>query len=276
MPIKPDPTTPEGEAVLDLADLMDGLQADTGEWPGADTVDILEGWLSRFTFAVSQTLTSQVTGRAWVLDQWDRHSDEVTLWSDEASALASLAQEVRSSWDDVAGTDGVPYRPPADDRTAVDLYYGAQEDLEGYSLYPASISRCVRTPRSLSLSDDEACAEANSAAVFHPMEDPDDEGLPCIEIAGILVFAYLDSDKEAVRVSVHLDTTDEQLVRADSTVPIQVEIEDTTVFTSLTSPPAPAPRTGTTGWKTRLKRLARRTAHHHDRKRRQGGYLTPN
>ncbi len=194
----------------------------------------------------------------------------MTLWSDEASALASLAREVRSSWDDVAGTDGVPYRPPADDRTAVDLYYGAQEDLEGYSLYPASISRCVRTPRSLSLSDDEACAEANSAAVFHPMEDPDDEGLPCIEIAGILVFAYLDSDKEAVRVSVHLDTTDKQLVRADSTVPIQVEIEDTTVFTSLTSPPAPAPRTGTTGWKTRLKRLARRTAHHHDRKRRQG------
>ncbi len=55
MPIKPDPTTPEGEAILDLADLMDGLQADTGEWPGADTVDILEGWLSRFTFAVSQT-----------------------------------------------------------------------------------------------------------------------------------------------------------------------------------------------------------------------------
>ncbi|MGW0648457.1 hypothetical protein ACWD4T_06585 [Streptomyces umbrinus] len=271
MLIKPDPTTPEGEAILDLADLMDGLQADTGEWPGADTVDILEGWLSRFTFAVSQTLTSQVTGRAWVLDQWDRHSDEVTLWSDEASALASMAREVRSSWANVAGDDGVPYRPPADDRTAVDLYYGAQEDLEGYSLYPASISRCVRTPRSLSLSDDEACAEANSTAVFHPMENPDDEGLPCIEIAGILVFAYLDHELGAVRVSIHLDTTDEQLVRADSTVPIQVEIEDTTVFTNLTSPPAPAPRTGTPWWKTRLTQLARRTAHHHDRKRRQGG-----
>lgn len=247
MLIKPDPATPEGEAILDLADSMDSLQADTGEWPGADTVDILEGWLSRFTFAVSETLTSQVTGRAWFLDQWDRHSDEVTLWSDETSALASLAREVRSSWDDVAGTDGVPYRPPADDRTAVDLYYGAQEDLEGYSLYPASISRCMRTPRSLSLSDDKACAEANSAAVLHPMKDPADEGLPCIEIAGILVFAYLDSGKEAVRVSIHLDTADEQLVRADSTVPIQVEIEGTTVFTNLTAPPAPAPRTETTG-----------------------------
>ncbi|MFC8664018.1 hypothetical protein [Streptomyces sp. NPDC057199] len=230
MLIKPDPTTPEGEAVLDLAELMDGLQESTGEWPGADTVDILGGWLSRFTFAVSETLTSQVTGRAWVLNQWDQHGDEVTLWSDEASALASLAQEVRSSWDDVAGTDGVPYRPPADDRTAADLYYGAQEDLEGYSLHPASISRCMRTPRSLSLSDDEACAEANSTAVFHPMKDPDDEGLPCIEIAGILMFAHLDHELGAVRVAIHLDSASDRLVRQDGTVPLRVQVEDTVVL----------------------------------------------
>lgn len=141
MLIKPDPATPEGEAIIDLADLMDGLQEHTGEWPGADTVGILVGWLSRFTFAVSETFTSQVTGRAWVLRQWDRHSDEVTLWSDEASALASLARDVRSSWDNVAGDDGVPYRPPADDRTAVDLYYGPKEDRgdEDYSLYAETI-----------------------------------------------------------------------------------------------------------------------------------------
>lgn len=241
MPIKPDPTTPEGEAILALADLLDSLQADTGEWPGADTVDILVRWLSRFTFAVPETLTSQVTGRAWVLDQWDRHNDEVTLWSDEASALASMARDVRSSWANVAGDDGVPYRPPADDRTAVDLYYGAQEDLEGYSLYPASISRCVRTPRSLSLSDDEACAEANSAAVFHPMKDPDDEGLPCIEIAGIFVFAYLDSDKEAVRVSIHLDSASDWLVRQGGTVPLRVEVEDTVVLDDSSEERAPLP-----------------------------------
>jgi hypothetical protein len=266
--IKPDPATPEGEAIIDLAELMDGLQADTGEWPGADTVDILEGWLSRFTFAVSETLTPQVAGRAWVLRQWDRHSDDVTLWSEEASALASLAQHVRSSWDNVAGTDDVPYRPPADDRTAVDLYYGSQEDIEGYTLYAADISRCVRTPPVLSLSDAEDCAEANSAALFHPQEGPDDEGLPCIEIAGILVFAYLDADRKAVRVSVHLDTTDEQLVRADGTVPMQVEIEDATVFSNLTAAPAPAE---TTGWKARIWRLARRTALHGGRNRRQRG-----
>ncbi|MCC9690219.1 MULTISPECIES: hypothetical protein [unclassified Streptomyces] len=33
----------------------------------------------------------------------------MTLWSDEASALASLVQHVRSCWDKVAGTDGVPF-----------------------------------------------------------------------------------------------------------------------------------------------------------------------
>ncbi len=194
----------------------------------------------------------------------------MTLWSDEASALASLAQEVRSSWDDVGGTDGFPYRPPADDQTAVDLCYGPEKSRgdAGYTLYPADISRHVRAPLSLSLSDAEACAEANSSAVFHPMEGPDDEGLPCIEIAGILVFAYLDPDREGVRVSVHLDTTDEQLVRADGTVPMQVEIETATVFDSLTPPPTPkAP----TGWKAWLRRSVRRTAPSGSGELRQGG-----
>lgn len=259
MLIKPDPATPAGEAIIDLADLMDGLQERTGQWSGADTVGIVEGWLSRFTFAVPEDLTTQVVGRAWVLRQRDRHTDDVTLWSDEASALASLAQEVRSSWDDVGGTDGVPYRPPADDQAAVDLYYGPAKNRgdAGYTLYAEDISRHMRAPLSLSLSDAEACAEANSSAVFHPQENPDDEGLPCIEIAGILVFAYLDADRKAVRVSVHLDTTHEQLVRADGTVPVQVEIEDATVFDNLAPPPAPPEPTG---WKAWVRRFARRTA----------------
>ncbi|WP_331733120.1 hypothetical protein OHU34_43655 (plasmid) [Streptomyces sp. NBC_00080] len=257
MLIKPDPATLAGEAIIDLADLMDGLQEHTGEWPGADTVDIVEGRLSRFTFAVPDDLTTQAAGRAWALRQWDRHSDDVTLWSDEDSALASLAQEVRSSWDNVAGTDGVPYRPPADDQAVVDFYYGPEKSRgdAGYTLYPVDISRLVRAPLCLSLSDAEACAEANSSAVFHAQEGPDDEGLPCIEIAGILVFVYLDANCGAVRVSVHLDTTAEQLVRADGTVPVQVEIEDATVFDNLTPPPAPAQPTG---WKAHFRRLARR------------------
>ncbi|MBT1098154.1 hypothetical protein [Streptomyces sp. Tu102] len=261
MLITPNPATPEGEAIIDLADLLDGLHERTGEWPGADTVDILGEWLSRISFGVSEDFAQQVTGRAWVLHQWDRHSDEVTLWADEASAVAALARGVRSSWDNVAGTDGVPYRPPADDRTAVDLYYGPKQERgdEDYVLFVTDIARRVRTPTLLSLADPDSCAQANSSAVFHAQEGPDDEGLPCIEIAGILVFSYLDADRGAVRVSVHLDTADEELVRADTTVPIEVEIEDTTVFSSLTAPPA---STRTPGWRARIRRLARRVALH--------------
>ncbi|MFE4579705.1 hypothetical protein [Streptomyces chartreusis] len=262
MLIKPNPVTPEGEAIIDLADLLDGLQERTGEWPGVDTVDLLGEWLSRFSFEVSEDFAQQATGRAWVLRQWDRHSDEVTLWTDEASALAALAHGVRSSWDNVAGTEGVPYRPPADDRTAVDLCYGPKQERgdEDYVLFATEISRRVRTPLKLDLADFDACALANSSAIFHAQEGPDDEGLPCIEVAGILVFSYLDADRGAVRVSVHLDTAAEELVGADTTVPIEVEIGDTTVFSNLTPPPPASPLTP--GWRARIRRLAHRVALH--------------
>ncbi|MFF8932265.1 hypothetical protein ACF1AO_33935 [Streptomyces longwoodensis] len=270
MTIKQDPATPAGRAILDLAGQMDGLQETAGEWPGADTVDILSWWLSRFSFAVPQELALQVTGRAWVLRQWDRHGDDVTLFADEASAIASLAQHVRGCWDNVAGDEGVPYLPPRDDRKAVDLYYGPDKERgdEGYTLYADEVFRLARAPLSLSLSDAEACAAANSAAVFHPQEGPDDEGLPCIELAGILVFVYLDADRGGVRVSVHLDTTDEELVRADGTVPMQVEIETATVFDNLTPAQAPAKLHG---WRAWVRPFARRAGLSGGGQCRQGG-----
>ncbi|MEW2078127.1 hypothetical protein AB0941_31785 [Streptomyces sp. NPDC013433] len=63
----------------------------------------------------------------------------------------------------------------------------------------------------------------------------------------------------AARVSVHLDTVDQQLVHPDHTLPLQVEVEDATVFSNLgvrsTLACVPA-------WKARLRRLAGRTALH--------------
>lgn len=89
MLITPDPATPEGAAVIDLAALMDDLQARTGEWPGAETADILSSWLRRFSVAAPIAHTTQRAGRAWVLRRWDLRCEEVTLWSDEASPRAA-------------------------------------------------------------------------------------------------------------------------------------------------------------------------------------------
>ncbi|GGJ67965.1 hypothetical protein [Streptomyces brasiliensis] len=110
--ITPDPATPEGEAIIGLHEQMNELQERTDRWPGADTVDILGTWLARFDFTGPVQRTRLVAGSVWVLRREDRHADEVTLWNDEASALAALAEHVRSSWDNVRGDDGIPDLPP--------------------------------------------------------------------------------------------------------------------------------------------------------------------
>ncbi|MFI6340745.1 hypothetical protein [Streptomyces sp. NPDC050535] len=255
--ITPDPLTPEGAAVLDLHEEMENLEKRTGDWPGADVVDILGMWLADFDFTRAPARARWVAGSAWVLRRQDRHEDVVTLWADEASALGSLAQHARANWDNVWGADGIPDSPPASDRRAVDLYYGPKDERgdEDYWLYSDDIGRLASTmpaPDGFRFPDEEFCAQANSAAVFHPMTGPADEGLPCIEIGGVLVFAYLDPEMQAVRVSVHLDTTIEDLVRGDVTVPLHVKVEDATVF-SAGARPVPAKARS-----RRLRRLVRR------------------
>ncbi|REF00558.1 hypothetical protein [Thermomonospora umbrina] len=68
---------------------------------------------------------------------------------------------------------------------------------------------------------------ANRAAVFYPKTDLDT--LPCIEVAGVLTYLYLDSEG-VLQVSIHLDTTDPGLVRPDATVPLRVMVGDDIVF----------------------------------------------
>jgi hypothetical protein len=113
----------------------------------------------------------------------------VTLWSDEASALASPAEHVRTHWDNVAGTYGVPHRPPAGERTVVEAYYGLEgERRDGdYTLRAYDVLRHGDTAGPLSLADVHAC-------------------------------------------------TDKQLLQADGTIPMQVDVENTTGFTLPAAP----------------------------------------
>ncbi|MER6691109.1 hypothetical protein [Streptomyces minutiscleroticus] len=97
----------------------------------------------------------------------------------------------------------------------------------------------------------QECILANTTAVFHELDGPRGEGLPCLEVAGVLVFLYLDPRRKTVRVSVHLDSTAEHLVRPDGTVPLHVEVEDTVVFSAGAARPA-------SPWCRIIRRLTRR------------------
>ncbi|MFE3166721.1 hypothetical protein [Streptomyces sp. NPDC059224] len=199
-----------------------------------------EAWLAEhadqqpsFPEAVS-LISPRPVGRAWVLRRWDRHEDVVSLHADEDSALADLATYVRGVWDNLVGEEGIPDQPPTDDREAVRLYYGPERDGrpdEGYDLYAEDIARCGRTrivPLDYRFPDEDASEQANRDATFHPQTDLND--LPCVEVDGVLVFAYLDHEASAVRISVHLDSAEDRLVRPDGSVPLRVEVEDDVVL----------------------------------------------
>nr|WP_239085447.1 hypothetical protein [Streptomyces halstedii] len=179
-------------------------------------------------------ISPRPVGQAWVLRRWDRHEDVVTLYADEDSALADLAEYVRGVWDNLVGEEGVPDQPPTGDRETVVLYYGPERNGrpdEGHNLYAEDIAKRGRTrivPLDYRFPDEDASEQANRGATFHPQTDDND--LPWVEVDGVLVFAYLDTDAGAVRVSVHLDSAEDRLVRPDGTVPLRVEVEDAVVL----------------------------------------------
>ncbi|MBG0823388.1 hypothetical protein HS048_21905 [Planomonospora sp. ID91781] len=90
------------------------------------------------------------------------------------------------------------------------------------------------------------CDAANRTAAFLPVTN--DENLPALLVGGVLVFAYLDPETKALRVSVDLDSIWNELVRDDSTIPLQISISGAIVFddsdqarTTGTTVPAPPP-----------------------------------
>ncbi|OIJ99020.1 hypothetical protein BIV25_10970 [Streptomyces sp. MUSC 14] len=247
--IIPDPNSPVGNAVISLHRQMTDLEERVGDWPGADVVGILEPWLEQFDFtngpqpAVVRT-PPPAPGQVWVLRRWDRDGNGVGLFADAECALAELARHVRGGWAGLLGGDGVPADPSADDRTAVDLYYGPNRGNrpdEGYSLYADTIRGKGRpriVPLDFRFPDADACERAHRDAVFHAGTHGD---LPCLEVDGVLVFTYLDHQVGAVRLSVHLDTAPDHLVRPDGTVPLRVEVEDTVVLDDTGAESAPGP-----------------------------------
>ncbi|MFE5189919.1 hypothetical protein [Streptomyces sp. NPDC056628] len=183
---------------------------------------------------VVSLISPRSAGQAWVLRRWDRHEGVVTLHGDEASALADLAAYVRGVWTNIVGEEGVPEHPPTDDRESVRLYYGPERDNqpdEGYSIYVEEITRRGRTrmvPLDYRFPEREESEQANRDATFH--RQTEDNELPCVEVDGVPVFTYLDHKTSAVRVSVHLDSAEDRLVRPDGTVPLSVEVGDTVVL----------------------------------------------
>lgn len=117
-------------------------------------------------------VTLKPTPQVWLLRRWDRHVDEVSVWTDEGSALEELGRHVRGNWQSYAGQGGMPQEAPDDDGAAVRLYFAASGGEEGYSVYeetPTGTGRARTVPLDYRFPTAEQCQRANQSAVFHPM-----------------------------------------------------------------------------------------------------------
>ncbi len=184
--------------------------------------------------AVSAILAPRPGEQVWMLRIWTRHEDFTAPYATEGAALAELATHVRSNWANVGGQGDVPDESPANDAEAIDLYYGTDGNAvpdQGFELYSEEIGRPHRSrivPLNFAFPDAVTADGLNRGAVFYAA---DDDGPSCIEVAGVLVFGYVDAEDGVVRVSVHLDSADpEHVVRPDGTVPLRIVVEDTVVF----------------------------------------------
>lgn len=70
----------------------------------------------------------------------------------------------------------------------------------------------------------------NENATFLPKTNTDE--LPCLKVAGVRVFGYVDPADGALCVSVDLDDVDEAITASDDTVPTRIAVEGTTVYDS--------------------------------------------
>lgn len=196
--------------------------------------EILAQATGRHSPALSTILGTRPGEQVWLLRMWNSQGDSTVPYATEAAALAELASYARESWENLYDQPGVPKQPPAGDAEVVELYYGPDRNArpsEGFELYAAEVVRSRRSrivPLDFAFPGAAQADALNRAAVFHAA---DDDGPACIEVAGVLAFAYLDPEDGVVRISVHLDSADaEHVVRPDGTVPLRVVVEGTIVL----------------------------------------------
>ncbi|MEU5242233.1 hypothetical protein ACH4UR_37205 [Streptomyces lydicus] len=101
------------------------------------------------------------------------------------------------------------------------------------SAHTAITSRIRRTHPSIG---PRSRAKFHRGTRFWPVEHDgfDEDTLPALEMAGALVFVYLDPDSSELNVSVHLETVDRRLLGrkklGEAVVPLHVTVQGNTVF----------------------------------------------
>ncbi|MFF9690439.1 hypothetical protein [Streptomyces sp. NPDC014623] len=68
------------------------------------------------------------------------------------------------------------------------------------------------------------------SARFWHVKRGEPDSLPALQVAGVLVFVYIDRQHGTVRVSVDLDTAHRSLLRPDDRVPLEISVQGHTVF----------------------------------------------
>lgn len=87
----------------------------------------------------------------------------------------------------------------------------------------------ITSTRAPGLADAEYCArQTRRAAFLAPSSDL--EELPCIEVAGVQAYLYLDAESGQVRVSVHLDDAAAEIRNPDATVPVRITVNGHAVY----------------------------------------------
>ncbi|MEV5886317.1 hypothetical protein AB0L74_26980 [Streptomyces sp. NPDC052020] len=149
------------------------------------------------------------------------------LWATLPDRIAAALTEAGISWAFPDGP-GVPLARLLDDVDEVTLR-NPLKARPGRAPHPAHNARQPHDERKPSMTVSNSRATAlNRAARFLPADPADPTTLPCIEIAGVQVYAYIRDGR--VCVSVDLETAEAELVRPDGTVPLTVDVGVNTVF----------------------------------------------